>query len=398
MRIAFFTDSFHEVNGVAHTSRMLARTAQAEGIPFLVVCAGAETAYAQEGSLERLELRRGRMAFAVERDLHYDPLFYGYRALVEERVRAFAPDVIHVTGPSDVGTIGVVLAKKLKIPLVASWHTNLHEYAGERLHKITPFLPAGIRRAVASTAESRSLWALGAFYRLADVLLAPNQELLTLVEQAAGRPGFLMRRGVDTELFHPGKRTPGNRPLRIGTVGRLSVEKNVQFLVELERYLLGQGITDFQFHIVGDGVEREKLAKQLSRAEFAGVLRGEALAKAYADFDLFVFPSRTDTFGNVVLEALASGVPAIVTSAGGPKFIVQSGESGFVAADDAAFLRLTGELATDAVLRRRLAVQARQQAMGTTWKNVLAEIGVAYAAATIRRTPPPATNSVLVAR
>ncbi|MCX6587676.1 MAG: glycosyltransferase [Acidobacteria bacterium] len=377
MRIAFFTDSFHEVNGVAHTSRMLAAMAERLGVPFLVVCAGEA-----DPASGRLQIPRGRAAFAVERDLFYDPLYYRNRAAVEARVRDFAPDVIHITGPSDVGTIGVVLAKKLQLPLVASWHTNLHEYAGERL---PAWVPGGLRRA----AVSASFFALSRFYQLADVVLAPNAELLAIVEQASRRAGFLMRRGVDAALFDPARRSVGRRPLRIGTVGRLSVEKNIHFLTTLERYLVTQGLEEFRIVVIGDGAERAKLEQDLQHGEFTGVLRGEALARAYADLDLFVFPSRTDTFGNVVLEALASGVPAIVTAAGGPKFIVESGESGYVAADDNTFLRLTHRLATDACLRQRMAAQARKQALGTTWEKVFAEIELAYRAAILRNSLPP---------
>lgn len=380
MRVAFFTDSFHEVNGVAHTSRMLTATANRLGVPFLVVCAGEPDA-----ASGRLQLPRGRAAFAVERDLFYDPLYYRHRAEAEARIREFAPDVIHVTGPSDVGTIGVVLAKKLKLPLVASWHTNLHEYAGERL---PAFVPQPLRQA----AVKGSFRALSRFYQLADVVMAPNTELLELVEKASGRAGFLMRRGVDTNLFDPARRTAAAGPLRIGTVGRLSAEKNIHFLTTLERHLLAQGFTDFRIVVIGDGGERAKLEQDLRQGEFTGVLRGEALAQAYANLDLFVFPSRTDTFGNVVLEALASGVPAVVTASGGPKFIVEHDESGFVAATDAEFLRYSYTLATSAALRHRMALQAREQAIGTTWEKVFAEIEGAYRAAILRRAAPPQTR------
>lgn len=379
MRVAFFTDSFHEVNGVAHTSRMLTATAERLGVPFQVVCAGPP-----DSATSRLQLDRGPAAFAVESDLSYDPFYYRHYSTAEARVRAFAPDVIHITGPSDVGTIGAVMAKKLGLPLVASWHTNLHEYAGERLPALVPGL---IRRGV----KGAALQALGAFYRLANVVMAPNPELLELVQRASGRPGFLMRRGVDTVLFDPAKRTHSGPTLRIGCVGRLSVEKNIHFLTNIERHLLAHGVTDFKICIIGDGAERDKLARDLRHAEFAGVLRGEALSRAYADLDIFVFPSRTDTFGNVVLEALASGVPAVVTASGGPKFIIHDGETGFVAADDDAFLAQTLALASDPGLRRKMATQARLAAIGTTWDNVFAEIEVAYRAATLRPEIKPRT-------
>jgi len=380
MRVAFFTDSFHEVNGVAHTSRMLTATAERLAVPFQVVCAGPP----DPANGHRLQLSRGPASFAVESDLFYDPLYYRHYATAEAHVRSFAPDVIHITGPSDVGTIGAVLAKKLGLPLVASWHTNLHEYAGARL---PAFVPGSLRRGVTAAA----LQALGAFYRLANVVMAPNPELLELVQRVSGRPGFLMRRGVDTVLFDPAKRTHSSPTLRIGCVGRLSVEKNIHFLSSIERHLLAHGITDFKICIIGDGAERDKLAHDLQHAEFTGVLRGEALSRAYADLDLFVFPSKTDTFGNVVLEALASGVPAVVTASGGPKFIVSDRETGFVAPDDDAFLARTLALASDAGLRRKMAIQARLAAIGTTWENVFAEIEVAYRAAILRRGARPRT-------
>lgn len=109
----------------------------------------------------------------------------------------------------------------------------------------------------------------------------------------------------------------------LGFVGRLTVEKNVRLLVELEKALLGLGCKNFRFLIVGQGVLEPWLRENLRHGTFAGVLKGDALARAYAKMDVFTFPSRTDTFGNVVLEALASGVPAVVTNEGG-----QSSSSG----------------------------------------------------------------------
>jgi glycosyltransferase involved in cell wall biosynthesis len=156
-----------------------------------------------------------------------------------------------------------------------------------------------------------------------------------MLERATHRPCYLMQRGVETEQFSPKHRT---RPLDdatlvLGYVGRLSVEKNVALLAQIERELLAQGITDFRFLIVGHGDEEPMLRAALKQVEFAGVLRGADLARAYADMDIFVFPSYTDTFGNVVLEALSSGVPAVVTPGGGPKYIVRDQQTGFVVPD-----------------------------------------------------------------
>ena len=114
-----------------------------------------------------------------------------------------------------------------------------------------------------------------------------------------------------------------NAPFTLGFVGRLSIEKNVHQLAVIHDELLAQGITNFRFLIIGHGQEGVWMQERMTHASFPGVLHGEALSQAYASMDLFVFPSHTDTFGNVVLEALASGVPAIVTPDGGPRYIVR---------------------------------------------------------------------------
>ncbi len=160
---------------------------------------------------------------------------------------------------------------------------------------------------------------------------------MELIEQGTGKPCHPMYRGVDTELFDPRRRDRTGDGFVIGFVGRLSVEKNISDLVEAEQYLIRSGLTNFRFLIVGQGDERAWLESSMQYVDFTGVLRGEDLARAYANMDVLAFPSQTDTYGNVVLEALASGVPAVVTNGGGPRFIVRSGETGFVTKDLPSF-------------------------------------------------------------
>ena len=166
--------------------------------------------------------------------------------------------------------------------------------------------------------------------------------------------------------------------LRIGYVGRVTPEKSVRFLRELEVGLVAAGVPPFRFLIVGDGSEKEWLSQNLAAADLVGIQRGEELARAYANMDVFVFPSRTDTFGNVVLEAFASEVPAVVTNAGGPKFIVNDGVSGYVAQSDAAFIECTARLLRDAMLRRNMALAARAQASGESWDTVFEKVYEGY--------------------
>jgi phosphatidylinositol alpha 1,6-mannosyltransferase len=318
-RVAFFPDSFHEVNGVAHTSRHFESFARRGGLPFLCVRAGnREHALARDGNLWSLELTRSGFSVPLEQDLSFDPAFFRHLPTVEETIEQFEPDVIHVTGPSDVGLLGAILALRYGIPLAASWHTNLHEYAGRRFKHLLRGLPQTRSVGIAHAVEHISMFIASTLYSAADFLFAPNADLCTELELATGRPCYLMPRGADRKLFHPDKRTrttDDDTPV-LGYVGRLSVEKNVRLLVEVQRQLEVAGQGRCRFLIVGRGDEELWLRRNLKGAEFTGVLKGESLASAYANMDLFVFPSHTDTFGNVVLEALASGVPAIVTTDG----------------------------------------------------------------------------------
>ena len=217
------------------------------------------------------------------------------------------------------------------------------------------------------------------FYSVAQVLFAPNPGLCALLERTTGRPCRLMPRGVDAELFHPAKRrrNPEDREFVLGFVGRLSVEKNVTLLTQIQDELEHIGVTNFRFLIVGHGNEKAWLRERLPRAEFTGVLKGEALAEAYARMDLFVFPSHTDTFGNVVLEALASGVPAIVTPDGGPPTIVRDGVTGRIASDENFAAAIAGVLAHPA-RHAQMRHAARSYALTMSWDSVFEGVYAAY--------------------
>jgi phosphatidylinositol alpha 1,6-mannosyltransferase len=382
-RVAFFTDSFHEVNGVALTSRQFEAFARRRQVPFFSAHAGSASKTYTDGAVTSYEIRRSNAAFNLEStsELSFDPLIGRNRSRLLYALGAFQPDLIHVTGPGDFGMLGAWVAWKLDIPLAASWHTNVHEYAGRRIQKLLGFLPEKSLVAVSSAAERSALTGAAAFYKLAKLLFAPNCELLDMLHQETGLPCFLMQRGVDNDLFTPAKRDSGAHAFTIGYVGRLSTEKNVRFLADIEKALLAAGKTDFRFLIVGSGNEREWLQTNLLHAEFAGVLRDEELARAYTRMDVFAFPSFTDTFGNVILEALASGVPAVVTSVGGPKFLVQSGVTGFIASDDAEFVRYILSLITDTELLQRMKHDAREHACSISWDRVFERVYEAYNAA-----------------
>ena len=379
-RVAYFPDSFHEVNGVAHTSRHFEAFARRRNLPFLCVRAGSRTqAVTEDGNVWTLELPRGLLSFALEKDLRFDLAFLRHIPLIGETLERFKPDLIHITGPSEVGMLGAGLAHHLGLPLAASWHTNVHEYAARRSGWLLRLLPERQSAATGQKIEDLAMAVAARFYSVARVLFAPNPELCALLEQTTGRKCHLMPRGVDAELFHPAKRRRNSEDHEfvLGFVGRLSVEKNVALLAQVQQELERRGLTNFRFLIVGHGAEDSWLRERLPRAEFAGVLRGEALSEAYANMDLFVFPSHTDTFGNVVLEALASGVPAIVTPYGGPATIVRDGETGRIVRDEEFAAAAAGILA-DAEKHAQMRIAARKYALTASWDSVFEGVYATY--------------------
>lgn len=386
-RVAYFPDSFHEINGVAHTSRNFVAYATRHNLPFLCVRAGTRPhPTEQHGSVRTLELPRSEIAVGMEKDLAFDPLFWRHADTIEDELHRFQPDVLHMTGPSELGIFAAYFAWKLQIPLVASWHTNVHEYAAKRIGWLTSLLPNDMVEATEQHVEAGSLDVATRFYSFAKVLFAPNAELCDMLANATGRPCHLMQRGVDTTQFSPDHRTRPDRqpeePFVLGYVGRLSREKNVALLPLIERELREAGV-NVRFLIVGHGVDEEALRNELPDAEFPGVLRGLDLSQAYANMDLLVFPSHTDTFGNVVLEALASGVPAIVTPDGGPKFIVREAASGEpetgVVTSDSGFATEIAEILQNPERLAAMRTAARAYALTCSWDAVFDRVYNAYA-------------------
>jgi glycosyltransferase involved in cell wall biosynthesis len=378
-RIALLADTFHEVNGAARTCREWDAFARRGQLPFLCVRWGPQPGCRDEGTVRTLELTRSRLAFRVDPDLRFDPLFHRVLAQVQAEVERFRPEAIHVTSPGDLGITGAILAARLHIPLALSWHTNLHEFAGRRVGRMAGWTGKSVSGLAALKTEQFVLDRVCWFFGRGSAIFAPNPELASMLRARTGKPVFPMGRGIDTRLFHPEKRHRGDDALVLGYVGRLMPEKNLLLLPRVAAALRRSGIDNFRFQITGDGSERPWLERNLPQSAFTGVLLGEPLAQAYANMDIFVFPSHTDTFGNVVQEAMASGVPAVVMDSGGPRFIVCDGASGFIAPDESTFADRVVALARDGGLRRGLAVQARRQMEGQSWDRVFAEVYDGYA-------------------
>jgi phosphatidylinositol alpha 1,6-mannosyltransferase len=377
-RVALFGETFHEINGAALTTRQLVDFAKRHARPFLTVLPGAALSERQDGSVTHVELPRGWASFGIERDLHYDLFLWRHGGFVRRALAAFRPDVVHIFSPGEFGQLGAYLAHSLQIPLVASWHTNLHQFAARRLRKLLACVPADCSEQCSGWAEKAALRLILRFYRIARVTLAPTPEQVRWLRRMTGQPSFLMPRGVDCQQFHPNRRTVRDGIFRLGYVGRVTPEKNVQLLADIERALQAAGHRNFSIMVVGDGSERSWLEHNLSRGVFTGVLRGPLLAEAYANMDLFVFPSHTDTYGNVVQEAAASGVPAIVTADGGPHHLVTPGVTGFVAKDDRIFIEMLLQVIGQPERVRTMGIAAREAMLDVSWDSALEMTYAAY--------------------
>src|SRR5438445_7759652 len=188
----------------------------------------------------------------------------------------------------------------------------------------------------------------------------------------------ILPRGLDTELFHPARREPSffekfgacNREVRVLYVGRISREKDLDLLAAAYRLLRDEGLP-VQLFVVGHGPYSDAFARSLPEAFFTGYLTGNELATAYASADIFVFPSTTDTFGNVILEAQACGVPVIVSDSGGPKELVEDRTNGLItkSRDVNDFTQAIRSLVADPALRERMGNAARKSVTDRSWPN-----------------------------
>jgi glycosyltransferase involved in cell wall biosynthesis len=375
------------VNGVANTMRQLEQHLIKRGTPAMMFRFSPSPDVRRQTEFTAFELGRGRLRIPIDSDYDFDLLFLRHLARIREMLEEFRPTVIHVTGPGDCGILGTLLAWKLGVPLVASWHTNIHEFAARRAAAVADrLLPGGELSWIAAAIERTVLSLACRYYRAARHILAPNVELAELLGRRTGRPVSAMPRGVDCERFDPCRRSRTDGNLVFGYVGRLTPEKNVRLLADIGRSLRAAG-HEFDITVTGEGPERDFLAQHVPGVRFTGVLRGAALAEAYANLDLLLFPSHTDTYGNVALEALASGVPVLATSTGGPKYLIEDGVTGWVASSDEHFAELAVDAARQPARLQAMRPAARQAALKRGWDEAFTNVLDAYQAVSQERQP-----------
>ena len=324
-RAAIFCDTLDNVDGVNLGLRRIVQEMKDEGREVFLCGIRGDDSKAVDVDAETVRFPTlGN--FPV---LGYDSYQLGWPSLVEiERWLADNEiDLVVLTTPGPVGMVAMIAAKILEIPVIGQYHTHVADFAA---------------RIIGDQTLTRIVSAFeGWFYGNLSEVAVPSEATSAKVIDQGVRPERVqvVRRGVDTEVFNPQHKDGGfwtSRGLKgkntLLYAGRVSAEKNTRFLSLLFRYLVDSRGLDVELGVVGDGPMRERLEEELADypVAFTGYLRGDDLSSAYASSDLLVFPSTTDTFGNVVLESLACGTPALVTDIGGPSEIVQDGRAGHV--------------------------------------------------------------------
>ncbi len=305
-----------------------------------------------------------------------------------KRLEAFRPEIVHIATPDVLGLRALGWAKASGVPVVASYHTHFPAYL----------------KYYGVQAMEGFLWKYERwFYGQCQHVYVPSLSVAAVLRVHGIADGLrLWERGVDTSRFGPQKRDLGwRRGFGIGDddvlvtfVGRLVLEKGLTIFAEVIEGLQGSGLP-VRSMMVGDGPARAEMERRLPGTVFTGHLGGDALPKAYASSDVFLFPSDTETFGNVTLEAMASGLPAVCADATGASELVQHGTTGYLAppGDPEGFLDYVARLARSAERRTRLGEAAIARAYHYDWDAVLARLRGYYedilAPHAVRPTAPP---------
>ncbi|HWE99382.1 MAG TPA: glycosyltransferase family 1 protein [Caulobacteraceae bacterium] len=370
LRVALFTGSYNYIaDGVALTLNRLVGYLMDQGVEVLVFApVGPRAALVHRGELTPVA------SIAVPLRTEYR-LALGLTARARSRLETFAPDVVHIATPDLLGRDAQAFARRLGRPVIASYHTRYETYL--------KYYGLGLLERVFGR------W-LGRFYDRCTEILAPSPSMVdVLAASGVTRPVHLWPRGVDLDRFDPARRSLAWRRARgvaddevlVAFVSRLVKEKRVDDFVDAVSAAQAAGARVRPL-VVGDGPEREALARRLPTGVFEGFLVGDALATAYASADIFLFPSDTETFGSVTLEAMASGLPTVCADATGSRSLVEPGVTGFLAevGDVPGLTAAVTRLAEGVDLRREMGAAARRRATTFSWDEAMAGVLARYLA------------------
>ncbi|WP_150912630.1 glycosyltransferase family 4 protein [Marinobacter halotolerans] len=351
-----------EVNGVANTLRYLCEELVRRGHYVSVVRPGQKqedsAGFEATPDLCHQTLRVTGLPIPGYSDLRFGLSVPGRLTRLWRKNR---PDAVYVATQGPLGVSAVSAARRLGIPVSSGFHTNFHSYS--------QYYGAGWLEALLCRYGQ---W----FHNRTAVTLVPTRKTMAATQSMGINPVALWSRGVDCNLFSPAKRSqalreswglnPGDTAILY--VGRLAAEKNLQLAVSCFERLKSLHPTA-RFVLVGDGPMRQRLAERHPDYLFTGIQRGEQLAEHYASGDLFLFPSKTDTFGNVVTEAMASGLAVVAFDDAAAREHIRHGDNGMKASleDSEAFVSHALRLIDQPTFTRRIRTQARLDALDLDW-------------------------------
>lgn len=364
-RIAVLTDTFDEINGVTNTYHQLVRYCRKNAIKLDVFCPAKEKDSDEETGSVKIHRIRQTAKIPVYSDLNFD------LKLISPRVGMYFVknrfDIIHASSPGNMGLQALTLSYYHRLPLIGVYHTALPEYAEEKALKLGKKLVPSMKKT--GFWENLTWHFVKGYYNQCDLVLSPSKHTKEILENRLKTGVRIFSRGIDLDRFNPAYRS-SKRAIGVLYVGRISVEKGLDDLM----YAF-EDIDDANLILAGDGPYRKELEqKAKSNFIFKGFLRGESLSMEYASADIFVFPSRTDTFGNVVLEAMASGLPVIVTDGMAPKELVENGVNGFVVKDREEMKEKIRLLKNDREMRKGMGTASRESAAKRTWEEVFEKL------------------------
>src|SRR5438034_201706 len=358
---AWFTDTLEDVNGVATTIRKMTAAGAAAGKELIVVTSRNELTIDDAPIKNFKPIGEFELPEYELQKLSFPPILQMLDYIQREN---FSEIIISTPGP--IGLTALLAAKMLNLQTSGIYHTDFPQYV--RILTEDSFL------------ESVTWRYMHWFYNQLDTVFVNSEEYRESWIKRGFEPAKLkiFPRGLDTQLFHPTRRDPAffekfgekNGHIRLLYVGRVSREKDLDLLAEAYRRLRDEGLS-VQLCVVGHGPYAREFSESLPEALFTGYLTGGELAAAYASADIFVFPSTTDTFGNVIIEAQASGVPVIVSDSGGPKELVEDNRNGLITKshDVEDLTRAIRELVADPERRKRMGDVARESVIDRTWPS-----------------------------
>lgn len=360
-RISIITETFSpEINGVANTLHHLVEGLLAKDIQVQIIRPRHPA-----GAIPQADLQTDWVAgMGIP---GYGELRMGLPKWGEMRhkLAEFAPQVIYVATEGPLGLFAVQAARQLKIPVLSGFHTNFHQYF--KHYHLGLFTPLAYRY-------------LRHFHNRTQGTLVPTQQQANQLMQAGFRGVEVLSRGVNADLFNPARRSSQLRrdwgldddDVAVIYVGRLAAEKNISLALQAFQQMKHEDVR-VRLILVGNGPLAEKLADENPGVIFAGAQRGEELAKYYASADIFLFPSLTDTFGNVVLEAMASGLAVVAFDYAAARYNIRNGENGILIpfADATLFIERSHSLIDQPNLLHQVRHQARQHAETLRWESIV---------------------------